>query len=222
MTHRPGHASDCFLHSLSAYEYDAGRCDCGAAPKAPPAEIDLEVIKNRPAGRSDRNAEDKAALIAAVESLRVRVVDLEGLAETLASTQCEAPYADKHGHMHCEYLQASEARCVELAAMLQGEVDSCCCCDATGTAHTMADETEVGCAPGSSAIPCPVCTPWRAMIAAMPPEALERARARDNIIDIAREIVSTESAWTSEWVAKDHALKDAFANLDALQGESGA
>ena len=54
------------------------------------------------------------------------------------------------------------------------------------------------------------------VLAATPAETLERARAKDEILFIAREIVSTESAWTSEWVAKDRALGEAFGKLDAL------
>ncbi len=41
-----------------------------------PAAIDLEIVKNRPAGISDQNAVDKAALIAEVEALRERVTEL--------------------------------------------------------------------------------------------------------------------------------------------------
>ena len=53
----------------------------------------------------------------------------------------------------------------ELLAALEDAAKHCTNCDGTGTAHTMADETEVGCAPGSSAGPCCCCTSWRAAIA---------------------------------------------------------
>lgn len=38
-----------------------------------------------------------------------------------------------------------------------GYVMQCESCDGSGIAYTMNDETEIGCAPGSSAIPCPDC-----------------------------------------------------------------
>jgi hypothetical protein len=62
----------------------------------------------------------------------------------------------------------------------------------------------------------------RTALAILPAKALERAKATQDIIDIAREIVSMESAWTSEWVAKDRLLHNKFAILDALNQEGGA
>ena len=46
-------------------------------------------------------------------------------------------------------------------------------CDGTGTSYTMPDETAVGCAPGSSATPCVICTDARAALAAAQHEPTE-------------------------------------------------
>jgi hypothetical protein len=53
----------------------------------------------------------------------------------------------------------------ELVNALEDAIKVCSCCGGTGRAHTHSDETEVGCSPGSSAIPCPNCTDWRAALA---------------------------------------------------------
>ena len=58
-----------------------------------------------------------------------------------------------------------------------------------------------------------------AALATTPAKALERARIINDITEVAREIVSPDSAWTSEWVAKDKYLKELIAKLDALGKE---
>ncbi len=59
----------------------------------------------------------------------------------------------------------------ELLAALK-EACSRCGCGGTGIDYTMEDETEIGQAPGSSAIDCPECAGWRAAITkAEPPGA---------------------------------------------------
>ncbi len=80
-----------------------------------PAAIDLEAIKNRPAGISSRNAEDKAALIAAVEALREREAvhenDIDVLARSLATE------TDRH-FKQLDRAEAYQAREAELAGAL--------------------------------------------------------------------------------------------------------
>lgn len=59
--------------------------------------------------------------------------------------------ADHHFDALVEALEAACARCRD--------------CGGSGTAYTMEDETEIGCAPGSSAIECPGCSEWRELLA---------------------------------------------------------
>ena len=66
-----------------------------------------------------------------------------------------------------EYIEALEARQVKLVEATKVAIAMCLCCDGSGTAHTHPDETEVGCSPGSSAVPCPNCTDWREALAAL-------------------------------------------------------
>ena len=53
----------------------------------------------------------------------------------------------------------------ELVEALKDAIRVCSCCGGTGKVRTHPDETEVGCSPGSSAMPCPNCTDWRAVLA---------------------------------------------------------
>jgi hypothetical protein len=53
----------------------------------------------------------------------------------------------------------------DLLAELQDAAAHCEACDGKGNAYTHEDETQVGCAPGSSRIDCPACIRWRAAIA---------------------------------------------------------
>lgn len=52
------------------------------------------------------------------------------------------------------YLSGHEPGC----PLAQGEAPACKTCGGSGTVYTHPDETEVGCAPGSSAQPCPDCS----------------------------------------------------------------
>ena len=89
--------------------------------------FDLEKIKNRPRGISDRHAEDKAALIAEVKALRERVAKLLGC-DALDCPECgQISNMDKSGCQICgahfslknfnEYVKHS-ARAVEAAEAL--------------------------------------------------------------------------------------------------------
>ena len=78
------------------------------------------------------------------------------------------------------YIEALEARQVKLIEATRAAVAMCLCCDGTGEARTLGDETEVGQSPGSSAIPCPNCTDWRKALAALDsPEELKAMEAGD-------------------------------------------
>ena len=76
-------------------------------------------------------------------------------------------YADDNIPALIEYIEALEARQVKLVEATKVATAMCLCCDGSGTAHTHPDETEVGCSPGSSAVPCPNCTDWREALAAL-------------------------------------------------------
>ncbi len=65
---------------------------------------------------------------------------------------------------HIEALEKEREKLVEATKVA---VAMCLCCDGTGEARTLGDETEVGQASGSSAIPCPNCTEWREILAAL-------------------------------------------------------
>lgn len=53
----------------------------------------------------------------------------------------------------------------DMLAALKEYVARCPDCGGTGTCYTHEDETQVGCAPGSSGIDCPGCADQRAAIA---------------------------------------------------------
>ena len=61
--------------------------------------------------------------------------------------------------------EKAEALNVDLLEALKAAVQHCAWCDGTSKDYTHEDETEVGCSPGSSEIPCPNCTGWREAIA---------------------------------------------------------
>jgi hypothetical protein len=202
-----------------------------------PAVIDLEALKakriNTLTGYTGRktpldawyniHGDDIDALIAAVEALRERVAEAELNEDALGAIRKllkehgvpTAAFIDDHvagaivqRNEAVARAEASEAQTVELAGALQGVEEYF---DQRADAEYL---------PGQAA---PVgneemefLTLVHAALATLPADVLERAKVRQDIIDIAREIVSTESAWTSYWVAKDRALKNAFANLDAL------
>ncbi len=110
--------------------------------------------------------------------------------------------------------QRAEAAEAQLAALTTAMAQS--------SQHTEAREAELAealntapdCPPTDKEYMMWFTGPRHAALSATPAKALERARAVEDLIGIAREIVSTESAWTSEWVAKDQLLKDTLARLD--------
>lgn len=64
------------------------------------------------------------------------------------------------------YMHPQEAagKFERMRSALKEFVDRCPDCGGTGTAYTHEDETQVGCAPGSSGIDCPGCTAQRAAL----------------------------------------------------------
>lgn len=55
-------------------------------------------------------------------------------------------------------IERSNEKYSRAEAKRQTHKPACDFCDGSGIAYTMMDETEIGQAPGSSAIPCPECS----------------------------------------------------------------
>ena len=190
---------------------------------ANPSAIDLEPFRRRarhmwpPEGPEP--LDDICDLIAAVEALRERVVDLEKLAEFLASNQCEAPHIDENGHMQCEYVEAAEARVVELAGALEpfANEDAWAGWDDRKGAYLTADFKGLG-------------KPWvwaQDALAATPEDALERARAVEEVITAVDATIDSGRRFRSDPGAHSLALANLcnvmgkLAQLDALGKEEG-
>ncbi len=138
---------------------------------------------------------DIRPLIAAVEALRKRVKEMEDI--NIAS------YEDFQ--LAAGRAIAEAARVVALEGALEDLRDSFCASGCINLDREHFDE----------------CNNARDILSATPGHALERARAVEAIIDVAREIISPDSAWTSQWVAADSLLKELIDTLDALGKEEG-
>ncbi len=66
----------------------------------------------------------------------------------------------------------------DLLAALKEAFSHCGECGGTGIAYTMEDETQIGQAPGSSAIDCPECIVWREAIAKAEPPGVGNSGGR--------------------------------------------
>ena len=210
-----------------AIKADLAASHLPAAPKANPAEIDLEPIRETWQHRSSDTQRVIMSLIAAVEALRARVGELEG--DNDAAIKWQQFYMDK--------AEASEARCVELAGALR-DTGFEPTFDADG-GHEEFRCLECGCHHDTSETiqhdkDCRTGT----ALAATPAKALERARVERAVaIQLSNRTTApiyghsgvTESSSTKAYVVKVYfrnmsdaaRCSETIAALDALQGESG-
>lgn len=177
-----------------------------------PAEIDLEAIITRRHPSYNTNSivlgDDFNALVAAVEALRGRLVETAG--------QCAEALGDLN-RMETR-AEDSEARCVELAGALEAmRVVRGPKPRKLEEALAWVQNDDLVWSMGTKAL------------AAMPPEALERARAKDDMISAMRDcrensvqgmtgmsnnasVIMPLTVWNAQG--------DALDNLDTLLGES--
>lgn len=213
----------------------------GEATPADPGAIDLEAIRKRYcaqfyAGKLDPASQAMANLITAVEALRARVTELTGALEGFrcallaANNRAEAAEA-READMKADYLRrhkdacdrfeeliAVKAREAALTGALEAVPQSVLSTHGRGGAEVCPNcgerheyTSEIIHKPGCYILKIQV------VLAATPAQALERAKAVEKIVGIAREMV-----------AKDHGLDcyeagltEALVKLDALGKKEG-
>jgi len=164
---------------------------------ADPGEIDL-VKRWKEAARRDDILDvmvpsDIRLLIKEIGALRERVVGLEG----------EVEQAIKWQQFYMNKAEAAEARVAELAEALRRiENENWDDVDPDDGLHEKSARKLA-----------------RAALAATPAKALERAKAVEKLIIVARDIASCRAARSAGFVAVDGRLDKALTNLDALGKE---
>ncbi|MCH7605126.1 hypothetical protein IID24_04040 [Patescibacteria group bacterium] len=175
-----------------------------------PGAIDLELYKQRRTerypdedgsydGPIEDSDDDIDALIAAVEALRARVVELAEHLDKVVGVSADA----------VSRAEAAEARVVEL----------------TGALGDLLKETKealiglFGDSPDDPFESQSIIKHATAILAATTAQAMERARAVEKVVQTAKKVVDTSLAWLNK-VALGNELADALIALDALGKEN--